>query len=285
MGCASRGGDRIDVPKTRNKRGEQHMPREYFKAFHSYLESIEPLNDAERGRLFTALLEYSKTGATNKLNGNERFVFPTLKLHIDIDNKAYEEVIKSRSAAGKKGAAARWSTDGNGQYEDGKNSKCHFDYGKNGQEKEEEKEKEKEEEYNPSISPQGVEDEGKTSKKDSLAKRFEEFWKAYPRKVGKGAAEKLWNRLKPDDALLAKMLQAIEEQKSSSQWQKDNMQFVPHPTTWLNQRRWEDEPAKNKGYVEKDYTADWDSIPYDNTCGKDYEGSFWEDGNDGRSNK
>ena len=35
------------------------MPREYFCAYHSYLKSIELLNDSERGRLFTACLQYS----------------------------------------------------------------------------------------------------------------------------------------------------------------------------------------------------------------------------------
>lgn len=37
------------------------------------------------------------------------------------------------------------------------------------------------------------------------------------------------------------LLKALEEQKKSLQWTKDGGQFVPHPTTWLNQERWEDE--------------------------------------------
>ena len=37
------------------------------------------------------------------------------------------------------------------------------------------------------------------------------------------------------------LLTAIEKQKESAQWSKDNGQFIPHPTTWLNGRRWEDE--------------------------------------------
>lgn len=61
------------------------MAVEYFNAYHSYLKSIEPLNDAERGRLFTALLIYSATGAAPDLRGNERFLFPTMKEQIDRD--------------------------------------------------------------------------------------------------------------------------------------------------------------------------------------------------------
>lgn len=38
------------------------MLRPYFCAYHSYLENMELLNWEERGRLFTALLEYSKDG-------------------------------------------------------------------------------------------------------------------------------------------------------------------------------------------------------------------------------
>lgn len=66
------------------------MAREYFCAYHSYLKSVEPLNDAERGRLFTACLEYSMTGNAPDLRGNERFVFPMIREQIDRDSKKYE---------------------------------------------------------------------------------------------------------------------------------------------------------------------------------------------------
>jgi DnaD/phage-associated family protein len=43
------------------------MAREYFAAYHSYLKAVEPLNDAERGRLFTSCLSYSMTGVEPEL--------------------------------------------------------------------------------------------------------------------------------------------------------------------------------------------------------------------------
>ena len=67
---------------------------------------------------------------------------------------------------------------------------------------------------------------------------FTEFWKAYPRKVGKGAAQKAWDRLKPD---LAAVLAALDWQTKQDAWTKDGGQFIPHPGTYLNQKRWEDE--------------------------------------------
>jgi len=74
--------------------------------------------------------------------------------------------------------------------------------------------------------------------------RFERFWNAYPKKIGKGAAEKSFKKYKPDDALLSVMLKAIALQKQSDQWQKDSGQFIPNPATWLNQKRWEDETTQ-----------------------------------------
>lgn len=75
----------------------------------------------------------------------------------------------------------------------------------------------------------------------ALEKRFETFWKAYPKKVGKDAASKAFAKRKPDDKLLKEILQAVELQKVSDQWTKDGGQYIPNPATWLNQGRWMDE--------------------------------------------
>lgn len=69
---------------------------------------------------------------------------------------------------------------------------------------------------------------------------FDAFYALYPRKQGKEPARKSWNRLAPDEGLQATMAQAVRIQAASSQWQKDNGQYVPLPATWINQRRWED---------------------------------------------
>lgn len=83
---------------------------------------------------------------------------------------------------------------------------------------------------------------------------FQVFWSAYPKKVGKPAAEKAFARLKTDQAMLDLMLEAIAIQKRSRQWQ--DTQYIPHPTTWLNQRRWEDKAEKTSaGYGGKKVSA------------------------------
>lgn len=69
---------------------------------------------------------------------------------------------------------------------------------------------------------------------------FEEFWQAYPRKVGKAAARKAWTRLKPPVALVGVILAAVAHQRQQVQWVRDGGQFVPHPATWLNRGQWDD---------------------------------------------
>jgi hypothetical protein len=69
---------------------------------------------------------------------------------------------------------------------------------------------------------------------------FDIFWEAYPRKTAKATALKSWQKLMPDDALVNTIITALEVHKQSPQWVKEEGQFIPHPATWLNQRRWED---------------------------------------------
>lgn len=69
-------------------------------------------------------------------------------------------------------------------------------------------------------------------------KEFEQFWQAYPRKVGKSAAQKAFSKIEePLDVLLP----ALEQQKFSDQWTRDGGRYIPNPATWLNQGRWQDE--------------------------------------------
>lgn len=75
---------------------------------------------------------------------------------------------------------------------------------------------------------------------------FGEFWKAYPKKIGKQAAAKAWRKIEVRPPL-PKILAAILLAQSTEQWQKENGQFIPNPATWLNQGRWDDEPL---GYVQ-----------------------------------
>ena len=78
-------------------------------------------------------------------------------------------------------------------------------------------------------------------------RRFAEFWTAYPKKVGKKAAQKAWEKAKPDAELFEKIMQAVATAKTSEQWLREGGRFIPNPSTWINQGRWDDEPLPPAG--------------------------------------
>lgn len=79
-------------------------------------------------------------------------------------------------------------------------------------------------------------------------KPFDRFWSAYPRKVGKMAAQKAWAKIKPDTELVDTILVAIAAQLEGADWKREAGEFIPHPATWLNGGRWLDEV---RPFVEK----------------------------------
>lgn len=70
---------------------------------------------------------------------------------------------------------------------------------------------------------------------------FDTFWMAFPRKVAKGAARTAWERTAKIRPPIDVLLEAIEKQKQTDQWNKDGGVYIPHPATWLRQERWDDE--------------------------------------------
>lgn len=70
---------------------------------------------------------------------------------------------------------------------------------------------------------------------------FDRFWQAYPRRVGKGDARRAFGKAIGKTSL-AVILKALEWQRHQPGWMKDGGEFIPHPSTWLNQERWDDEP-------------------------------------------
>lgn len=107
--------------------------------------------------------------------------------------------------------------------------------------------------YRGSIDPRGtsvtvpvtdtvtdpvIEQEPK-KKKQKVAEGFDIFWEAYPRKTSKAEAVKAWNKIRPTEALVDTMIESIEKWKKTEQWR--DPRYIPHPSTWLNQERWNDE--------------------------------------------
>jgi len=69
---------------------------------------------------------------------------------------------------------------------------------------------------------------------------FAEFWRAWPKRVGKAKAMTAWKKHKPS---LPAVLAAIDAWMGSEKWTKDGGKYIPDPATWLNSAGWEDELA------------------------------------------
>ncbi len=75
----------------------------YVCLYVSYLESLAPFSDEEIGRMVRAMLIYTATGEMPLFDGNERFIWPTIKAQIDRDEAAYQERCEKNRANGAKG--------------------------------------------------------------------------------------------------------------------------------------------------------------------------------------
>ena len=198
----------------------------YVKAYFDWIEQTAALSDAERGRLFIAILEYARSGLEPKLDGREGILFPVFRTTIDRDNKksaAYSE-------NGKKGGSGNKANES-----DLKQNKANESKMPNIRHKTQDKDKDKDKDKDNSASP------------------FESFWAAYPRKVGKQAAKKAFSKV---SVPVKTLIDAVNSQKNSEQWRKDNGQYIPNPATWLNQGRWDDvlteagaQPTKEEYHV------------------------------------
>ena len=77
-----------------------------------------------------------------------------------------------------------------------------------------------------------------------IAKWFAEFWETYPRRVGRKAAEKKYAALATCEEVHTAIMHGLRQQLPAMRAKE--IEFVPHPATWLNQGRWMDETVKPK---------------------------------------
>ena len=215
---------------------------EYLKVWTSFAELLEPLSDDECGRLFKAMLLYAQTGETMELTGNERFVWPAARQSINNT--------RERSETAKAKPSKPEQTEANESKPKQTEAKASGPF---------DKEKEKD---NINIKENPL--KGVKEKAASLDRAFDKFWAVYPRHTAKQDAKRAFLKVSPDDALLETMLTAIQRQKRTDQW--SDPRYIPHPATWLNGRRWEDEAAAPKQvpvkqvsaqqYTQRDYDED-----------------------------
>ena len=237
---------------------------EYLKVWTSFAELLEPLSDDECGRLFKAMLLYAQSGETMELTGNERFVWPAARQSIN-NTRERSETAKA-NGSGHKQTEAKPSKPEQSEAKKSEPEQTEANESKPKQTEAKasgpfDKEKEKD---NININIKENPLKGVKEKAASLDRAFDKFWACYPRHTAKQDAKRAFLKVSPDDNLLETMLTAIQRQKRTDQW--SDPRYIPHPATWLNGRRWEDEAAAPKQvpvkqvsaqqYTQRDYDED-----------------------------
>ena len=79
------------------------------------------------------------------------------------------------------------------------------------------------------------------SPEEKMKLLFDEFWAAYPRKDDKKRAWLKFKAIKNLEKVFPDIMADVENKKKSEQWNKNGGQFIPMPSTYLNNERWNDE--------------------------------------------
>ena len=79
------------------------MEVKYVKVFVDNLDALESLSDAQRGKLFTAILRYGRDREEPQLKGAARVLFPMFRAQIDREIVGMEETARIRSKVGQIG--------------------------------------------------------------------------------------------------------------------------------------------------------------------------------------
>ena len=216
-----------------------------FLIYFDWEETLNMLTDKELGIVFRALFRYAKNGEpTDFQDRTLSAIFTILKGHIDRDIRKYEEICELRSEYGKKGGLKSGITRKNksisgtsdNEAKQSKSLKTETNEADKDNEKDIDKDNDTDKEIIPSFSEKTV---------CAYSDDFLVFWKVYPKKVGKAEAFKQWKKGKIRKNDLDDILCALNWQKNSSQWCASSGRYIPNPSTYISQRRWEDEPQND----------------------------------------
>ena len=230
------------------------MSMSFVKVWFDFEDRTEMLNEVEKGRLLLAMLRYAQGKELPELRGGERFLFPVFKMDIDRDANAYNTRIEN----GAKGGRPKKET------EENRTEPNITESPKN----KEQRTKNKEEE-------QKNKEQGNDNARESEPIGFDDFWIVYPRKVSKQAAIRAWTG--GQCGRITSIIVEDVNRRVATEWHGQDMQFIPHPATYLHQRRWEDETQPQE---RKDGRTQLDRRPKDNPAqdyaqrGNDYYENF-----------
>ena len=239
-----------------------------FVFYYDWRDILEPFDDIRLSRLIRSILKYAVDGEETTfddlaLTVSYNFIIKTIMR----DSEKYSQVCEKRKEIGKLGGRQKGinhSVESNHKNNSKSNQLlsvgCEIANEVNLPDNENVNENEN---VNDNVNVNDINISSFSSKTVCIySDDFLEFWKEYPKKVGKGEAYKRWKTLRLSSADKSDILNALKWQKRSELWKKSGGQFIPNPSTYISQRRWEDEPLTiSTDITDPDRYNDGDELP------------------------
>ena len=229
--------------------------RKSFIFYYDWWDIFEPMTQIQKGDLLTGIYDYVRNGTEPKYSElGMQIAFNVIRNTLNRDSEKYERICKQRSEGIKK----RWSVNREEYLSIDKNTSVTDNDNKN-------------DNVNDNVNVNDNDTDNDISTSPSFSSNtvcgysddFLEFWKEYPKKVGKGDAFKKWKKTKLTNTDKTDIMNALNWQKKSDRWRDSNGRFIPNPSTYISQRRWEDEPDLNfnSDITDPSRYTDGDTLP------------------------
>lgn len=186
------------------------------KSFILHIDALTVLNelsDEQAGQLFKAIKNYHECGESS-LTGIMKAIFIPFKNQFDRDNEKYETICERNKNNGLKGGRPKAKVTQNNPV------------GYSGTQ-------------NNPKEPDNDSDSDSKNDSDIINISFDKFYASYPRKIGKEAARKSFSKIKESE--YETIIRSVAEFSQFHENRGTEKQYIPHPATWLNGRRWEDD--------------------------------------------
>ncbi len=199
-----------------------------FILYNDLLDVLDVLSPTEAGELFTVIRDYTRGEEVNP-SKPVAIAFTAIKNSIDRDCEKWETIRKRNVENGKKGGRPikeinpkepkkPTGLSGNPKNPVSVNVNVSDNVNVNDNDN------------------NNVNNKNKDIKYNIYTSEFASFWEKYPRRIGKGKAFREFQKVKSERV---DILEGLEKQLPSLR--EREIQYIPHPSTWLSQRRWEDE--------------------------------------------
>ena len=231
--------------------------RKSFIFYYDWWDIFEPMTQIQKGDLLTGIYDYVRNGTDPKYSElGMQIAFNVIRNTLNRDSEKYERICKQRSEGIKK----RWSVNREEYLSIDKNTSVTDNDNVNDNKNDNE---------NVNVNDNDTDNDISTYSSFSsktvceYSDDFLEFWKEYPKKVGKGDAFKKWKKAKLTNTDKTDIMNALNWQKKSDRWRDSNGRFIPNPSTYISQRRWEDEPDLNfnSDITDPSRYTDGDTLP------------------------